>query len=193
MEPDENTPETTESTQPTAPAEEVIGVRKGMFGVSGTGDTSGYGRLVRTINMPGSTPPPYGPVFDEVIANLRLALAKTFDAAIEKIVVFRGELTLHIRREHLVPVAKTLRDNPALRFELCLGVSGAHYPEDTGRELHALYHLNSITHNRRVRLEVSAPDADPHIRRCTRSTRPMTGTRGRPTTSSASCSTVIPR
>ncbi|MVU82532.1 NADH-quinone oxidoreductase subunit C [Nocardia sp. ET3-3] len=163
VEPDENTPPTTESAEPSAPAEEVIGVRQGMFGVKGTGDTSGYGRLVRTINMPGSTPPPYGPAFDEIIANLRLALAKTFEEAIEKIVVFRGELTLHVRREHLVLVAKTLRDNEALRFELCLGVSGAHYPEDTGRELHALYHLNSITHNRRVRLEVSAPDGDPHI------------------------------
>ncbi|MGW4124551.1 NADH-quinone oxidoreductase subunit C [Nocardia sp. NPDC004711] len=160
VEPTQNTPETTEAAEP---ADEVIGVRKGMFGVSGTGDTSGYGRLVRTVAMPGGTPAPYGPAFDEIIANLRLALAKTFDVAVEKIVVFRGELTLHIRREHLVLVAKTLRDTEALRFELCLGVSGAHYPEETGRELHALYHLNSITHNRRVRLEVSVPDDDPHL------------------------------
>ncbi|MGV9666239.1 NADH-quinone oxidoreductase subunit C [Nocardia niigatensis] len=159
VEPSENSPETTEAE----PADEVIGVRKGMFGVSGTGDTSGYGRLVRTVSMPGGTPAPYGPVFDEIVANLHLALAKTFDEAVEKIVVFRGELTLHIRREHLVLVAKTLRDNEALRFELCLGVSGAHYPGDTERELHAVYHLNSITHNRRVRLEVSVPDTDPHL------------------------------
>ena len=46
---------------------------------------------------------------------------------------------------------------------MCLGVSGVHYPQDTGRELHAVYHLLSITHNRRIRLEVSAPDADPHV------------------------------
>ena len=26
---------------------EVIGVRRGMFGAEGTGDTSGYGRLIR--------------------------------------------------------------------------------------------------------------------------------------------------
>ena len=36
-------------------------------------------------------------------------------------------------------------------------------PQDAGRELHAVYHLLSITHNRRVRLEVTCPDADPHI------------------------------
>jgi NADH-quinone oxidoreductase subunit C len=56
-----------------------------------------------------------------------------------------------------------LRDEPSLAFELCLGVSGVHNPREHGRELHAVYPLLSITHNRRVRLEVSVPDADPHI------------------------------
>nr|WP_280353884.1 NADH-quinone oxidoreductase subunit C [Nocardia otitidiscaviarum] len=143
--------------------DEIIGVRRGMFGVSGTGDTSGYGRLVRTVTLPGGTEPPYGGYFDGLVATLRAALGAEFDAAVEKIVVFRGELTLHVRREHLVAVARTLRDDPALRFELCLGVSGVHYPDDQDRELHAVYQLNSITHNRRLRVEVSAPDADPHI------------------------------
>lgn len=148
--------------------DEAIDVRRGMFGVSGTGDTSGYGRLVREVSLPGSTPPPYGGYFDDIVAALRAALAGTdfdaeFDTAVDKVVVFRDELTLHVRREHLPEVAQALRDAPALRFELCLGVSGVHYPHDTGRELHAVYHLMSITHNRRIRVEVSAPDADPHI------------------------------
>ena len=150
--------------EPEPPGEEVIGVRRGMFGVSGTGDTSGYGRLVRTLSLPGSTSPPYGGYFDDLVDQLRKALSdEGFTAAIEKIVVFRDELTLHVRREQLLAVAGALRDARPLRFELCLGVSGAHYPEDEGRELHAVYHLMSITHNRRLRLEVSAPDADPHI------------------------------
>ena len=44
-----------------------------------------------------------------------------------------------------------------------MSVSGVHYPQQTGAELHAVYHLLSYTHNRRVRLEVSCPDSDPHI------------------------------
>ena len=60
-------------------------------------------------------------------------------------------------------MAQALRDDAALRFELCLGVSGVHYPDDAGRELHAVYPLMSITHNRRIQLEVAAPDADPHV------------------------------
>jgi NADH-quinone oxidoreductase subunit C len=142
---------------------EVIETRRGMFGVSGSGDTSGYGRLVREISMPGSSPRPYGGYFDDVVDALAAALGDDFEAAVERVVVFRDELTLEVRREHLVTVARTLRNDAALRFELCLGVSGVHYPTDTGRELHAVYPLMSITHNRRIRLEVSAPDADPHM------------------------------
>ncbi len=145
---------------------EVINVRRGMFGVTGTGDTSGYGRLVREVTLPGSSPRPYGGYFDEVVDNLAAALTRTGvdpEDAIETVVVDRGELTLHVRRELLPQVAQRLRDDPELRFELCLGVSGVHYPHETDRELHAVYPLQSITHNRRVRLEVSAPDGDPHI------------------------------
>ncbi|NNH68939.1 NADH-quinone oxidoreductase subunit C [Nocardia uniformis] len=151
------------TTAPESTPDDIIGVRRGMFGVTGTGDTSGYGGLVRTVRLPGGTPPPYGGYFDELDDALQAALGPVYDQAIEKIVVFRGELTLHVRREHLVAVATALRNDSALRFELCLGVSGVHFPDDKDRELHAVYHLNSITHNRRVRVEVSIPDADPHI------------------------------
>ncbi|WP_019926328.1 NADH-quinone oxidoreductase subunit C [Nocardia sp. BMG111209] len=149
---------------PAGTGEEVIGLRHGMFGVSGSGDTSGYGGLVRTVSLPGGSAPPYGGYFDELVDLLRKSLSdKEFGLAIEKVVVFRDELTLHVRPDRLPAVARALRDDAALRFELCLGVSGAHYPEETDRELHAVYHLLSVTHNRRVRLEVSAPDADPRI------------------------------
>jgi len=146
--------------------EELIGVRRGMFGVRGTGDTSGYGRLIRPVTVPDSAPRPYGGYFDEVADALEAALTEAgtpFEEAIEKVVVFRDELTFHVRRQHLPLVARTLRDEPDLRFELCLGVNGVHYPQDTGRELHAVYPLRSITLGRLIRLEVSVPDGDPHV------------------------------
>lgn len=136
--------------------------QRGMFGVSGSGDTSGYGGLVRTISGPGSAARPYGSYFDDVADALERAYP-LFHDAIERVVVHRDELTLHVKRERLVEVATILRDDPSLRFEMCLGVSGVHFPGDEGRELHAVYPLLSITHNRRLRLEVSAPDSDPHI------------------------------
>ena len=48
------------------PNPEVIGVRQGMFGAEGSGDTSGYGRLVRTVALPAGSSRPYGGYFDEV-------------------------------------------------------------------------------------------------------------------------------
>ncbi|MCM2412430.1 NADH-quinone oxidoreductase subunit C [Streptomyces sp. RKAG290] len=145
---------------------EVIGVRRGMFGANSGGDTSGYGGLIRTVTLPGATSRPYGGWFDEVADELEGALEEQGllpDNAIEKTVVDRDELTFHIAREHLPTVARTLRDDPALRFELCTGVSGVHFLGDKGRELHAVYHLRSLTHGRLIRLEVSAPDSDPHV------------------------------
>jgi NADH-quinone oxidoreductase subunit C len=146
---------------------EVVSVRTGMFGVSGSGDTSGYGGLVRSVAMPPATQRPFGGWFDDVADVLAEVLGEDggpgWDAAVEAVVVDRGEMCLHVRREHLLTVAKALRDDADLRFEMCMGVSGVHFPEETGRELHAVYPLLSITHNRRIRLEVTCPDEDPHI------------------------------
>ena len=75
--------------------------------------------------------------------------------------VDRGQLGIFIAREHIARVAKYLRDDADLRFEMCLGTNGAHYPLDKGRELHAIYPLYSITHNRMIRLEVTCPTRSP--------------------------------
>jgi NADH-quinone oxidoreductase subunit C len=140
------------------------GDRRGMFGINGSGDTSGYGRLVRPVALSGSTARPFGGYFDEITDRLTDVLgAETFDAAVVRGVVFRDQLTFEVDRDHLRAVASALRDDELLRFELCCGVSGVHYPDDAGRELHAFYPLLSITHNRRLQLEVTCPDDDPHI------------------------------
>ncbi len=139
----------------------LINVRQGMFGARG--DTSGFDGLVRRVEMPGASDRPYGEWFDGVVDILEELLGDKAQEAIEYVVVDRGELTLYIAREHLLEVAQHLRDDQDLRFEICLGVSGVHYPAETGRELHAVYPMQSITHNRRLRLEVAVSEEDPHI------------------------------
>jgi NADH-quinone oxidoreductase subunit C len=131
-----------------------------MFGAQGTGDTSGYGGLVRSAESTGSSQRPYGSYFDSVTDDLERAYPDFADA-IERVVVDRGELTLHVKVSRLVEVSMILRDK--LKFEMCLGVSGVNYPDDKGRELHAVYPLLSMTNNQRIRLEVSVPDSHPHI------------------------------
>ena len=145
---------------------DIVGVRQGAFGVSGSGDTSGFGGLVAPIVMPGASARPYGGWFDEVADEIELSLQARHlpvASAIEKVVMDRGEITFYVKRDHLVDIVRVLRDEPALRFEMCMGVNGVHYPDDKDRELHACYPFLSITHNRRIRVEVTAPDSDPHI------------------------------
>ncbi|GGD20613.1 NADH-quinone oxidoreductase subunit C [Nocardioides daphniae] len=142
----------------------AVGVRQGMFGVAGTGDVSGFGGLVAPVVFPGASQRPYGGWFDEAADALAEGLAAGgLDTAVSHVVVDRGEITFHVRREDLLAVARVLRDDEKLRFELLSSLSGVHYPADTGRELHVVLHLLSMSYNRRIRVEVTAPDSDPHV------------------------------
>src|SRR5260370_1823279 len=109
-------------------AEQVV--RTGAFGTQTTGDTSGYGGLKVRKQVPLSTERPYGSYFDDIADTLSGALQASglsFGDAVERVVAAYGELTFYVRREHLVDVARKLRDEPALALELSLGVSGTPY------------------------------------------------------------------
>ena len=134
--------------------------KSGMFGSKGSGDTSGFSGLVKSETVIGSAQRPYGGYFDQVADDLERAYP-LFSDAIEQVVVDRGELTLFIKPDRLTEVAKILRDQ--LCFEMCVGVNGVHYPDQTNRELHAIYSLLSITRNQRIRLEVCVSEKLPHV------------------------------
>ncbi len=106
-----------------------VGVREGMFGVTGSGDTSGYGGLVQPIVFPAAAQRPFDGWHEEVAAALDTALAGgEVEHAVENVVIHRGEITFHVRREDLPAVAKLLRDDPALSFEFCSGCLGRQLP-----------------------------------------------------------------
>ncbi|MDQ1249646.1 MAG: NADH-quinone oxidoreductase subunit [Actinomycetota bacterium] len=144
---------------------EVVATRQGAFGVSGSPDVSGFGGLAAPVVLPPPARRPYGGWFDAAADSMASALGQDgYSAAVAKVVVDRDELTFFVEREALPAFAQALRDDPALRFETCLGVSGVHWPADTGKELHAVYHFRSMTHGGRyLRVEVTCPDEDPHI------------------------------
>ncbi len=135
----------------------TIETRTGMWS-DGSGDTSGYGRIVRVVEMPNQGLPTEG-----WYAGATGRLAHLVPDALVRVVFDRGELTFFVAREKLTEVMGQLRDDPQLRFEFCASVSGVHYPSDAGAELHVAYHLQSMTHNRRLRVETTAPDDDPHV------------------------------
>jgi NADH-quinone oxidoreductase subunit C len=139
--------------------------RQGMFNISGSGDTSGFGGLRLPAHVAAPSERPYGGWFDEVADELLAAMREQGLPAdtVQQITVDRGEITFFLRREHLVEVARILRDDPALRFELCSSVSGVDYGVDAPQRLHSVYHLTSMTYRRRIRLEVAVDVDDAHI------------------------------
>jgi NADH-quinone oxidoreductase subunit C len=139
-----------------APAQTPASPEKGMFGVQGTGDVSGFGGLVRRRPDLVGTPRPFGGYFDEVYDALEEAYPG-FSDAIERVVVDRGELTLHIVPEKIAEVCQIMRDDESLRFELCSSLSGVDYLSSDPRRLHVVYELLSMTYRRRVRLETAIP------------------------------------
>lgn len=92
-------------------------------------------------------------------ANLEAALGARIASLTEAL----GELTLVVKAGDYLDVAKTLRDDPTLRFEQLLDVSGVDYQTYgdgawEGLRFAAVSQLLSITHNWRLRLRVFAPD-----------------------------------
>lgn len=139
--------------------------RRGMFGVHGSGDTSGFGGLRLPGYAPAPAERPFGGWFDEFADDFAAALDRrgvTRDA-IQQITIDRGEITFYVDRDELVELCRTLRDEAGLRFEMCMSVSGVDYGTEVDQRLHVAYHLMSMTYRRRVRLEVALDIDDPHV------------------------------
>jgi NADH-quinone oxidoreductase subunit C len=149
-------------TRPAAPASRE---RSGMFGVSGSGDTSGFGGLRLPGYAPAPAERPFGGWFDEFADDFAEALAERGvpRGAVQQITVDRGEITFYVQRERVLDLCRTLRDDEGLRFELCSSVSGVDYGEDVAQRLHVVYQLLSMTYRRRIRLEVALDVDDPHV------------------------------
>ena len=158
--------------------------RTGMFGVRGSGDTSGYGGLVLEPYTPIPAERPYGGPegvrgagderssgsdqygqFDEVADALSAAMAERSipREAILQTTVANGEITFYATRDHLTALLWALRDDGSLRFELASSISGVDYGPGVPRRLHVVYELTSMTYRRRIRLEVAVGVDDAHV------------------------------
>ena len=76
-----------------------------------------------------------------------------------------GELTLEIDAREYAATARWLRDDPATRFEQLIDLCGVDYSGygeggRAGRRFAVVSQVLSVTHNRRLRLRVFAPDDD---------------------------------
>jgi NADH-quinone oxidoreductase subunit C len=91
-------------------------------------------------------------VIDAATKAVGAALIEAFDRV--------GEITLVVRREAIVGVLRALRDTPGLEYQQLMEIAGVDYPERPER-FEIVYHLLSLTLNRRIRVKLSTDEATP--------------------------------
>jgi NADH-quinone oxidoreductase subunit C len=99
------------------------------------------------------------------LAQLRACLEKTLDKKIAQLQENLGELTLIVKAEDYLELARTLRDHPDLGFDQLIDLCGVDYSEYDnatweGPRFAVVSHLLSVKHNWRLRLRVFAPQDD---------------------------------
>ncbi len=91
-----------------------------------------------------------------VIEAVRAAVGDAIIEAADAV----GEITLTVRREAIVEVLRALRDTPGLEYQQLMDIAGVDYP-DRPERFEVVYHLLSLTKNRRIRVKVMTGDGDP--------------------------------
>jgi NADH-quinone oxidoreductase subunit C len=103
---------------------------------------------------------------DAATERLTAALAAAFEeGAVESTTVALGEATIVVRAERYLDVMRTLRDRPALRFEMLIDLCGVDYSGYgtgawEGPRFAVVCHLLSLANNWRLRVRTFAPDDD---------------------------------
>src|SRR5687768_1030334 len=69
-----------------------------------------------------------------------------------------GELSIDVRRDELVEVMRTLRDD--FEYQQLMEIAGVDYPQRPER-FEVVYHLLSLTRNHRIRVRVSTDEEKP--------------------------------
>ena len=89
-------------------------------------------------------------------------MEEAFPEAIERVVSFRDESTVVIRKDDLIQIATFLRDEPDLAFDFLSMVCAVDYLPANPR-FEVVYHLYSTKHLTRIRLKVRLEEDDPQV------------------------------
>lgn len=73
-----------------------------------------------------------------------------------------GMLQVEIAPSSIIPFLTWLR-NDEMRFDFLTDLCGVHYPEQEGREIGVVYHVQSMIHNLRLRIKCFIPVSNPEI------------------------------
>jgi NADH-quinone oxidoreductase subunit C len=92
-----------------------------------------------------------------VIDAATSALGGLLIEAVEKV----GEIQLHVKRDGLVDVLRSLRDTPGLEYQQLMEIAGVDYPDRGAERFEVVYCLLSLTRNHRLHVHVRTDEVKP--------------------------------
>jgi len=92
-------------------------------------------------------------------------LKERFPTSIAETREFRGEITVVVQRQDIVPICRFLRDEPELAYDFLVDLTAVDLLEHPWKveRFEVVYHLHSYQYNRRIRLAVRVPEHDPVV------------------------------
>jgi NADH-quinone oxidoreductase subunit C len=94
------------------------------------------------------------------LAELAPKIAGALPGAVKACNVALGELTVEAEAGEIVRILTYLRDDPGCDFKVLIDICGADWPQRPKR-FDVVYHLLSLTKNRRIRVKVEADEMSP--------------------------------
>jgi NADH-quinone oxidoreductase subunit C len=96
------------------------------------------------------------------LATIVDRVKQKFPESVSEVSAFRGETTLRVRSEDILPLCRFLHDDPETAFDFLIDLCGV---DDLPREprFQVVYHLASTKTRLRLRLKASLPGARPQI------------------------------
>jgi NADH-quinone oxidoreductase subunit C len=88
------------------------------------------------------------------------AVRKALGDAILTVKDHVGEITLTVTREEIASALRALRDTAGLEYQQLMEIAGVGYP-DRAERFEVVYHLLSLTKNRRIRVKVATDEQSP--------------------------------
>lgn len=85
---------------------------------------------------------------------MRAAIEQHIPGAILKHEEPYDMLTMETTREQIIPILEFVKNDPDLQVNFLTSLCGIHYPDQSGRELGVVYHLQSMRHNFRFRIKI---------------------------------------
>lgn len=95
---------------------------------------------------------------DKIVKKIK----DSFKDSLLEVTDFRNDLSILIKKDSLLSIAKLLHDNAELKFDMCKDVTAIDWAKRKDR-FTLVYHLYSFKNNFELRIKTNLDEADPNI------------------------------